>query len=183
MYRSFGQERRLNRVQAFLLSFLFFPVGPVFYGVYLLMRWARERREREESERRRVVAEHERRSSQQRREDARSECVLLYSLYAPEIAGRFPRKALDEYMQKYMNDNEEPGRVEARGAELRQVMQQHKDRAEPPERFASLGELTAWFEEQKKQLETCPDDRMRRSLLVQLKERYSELSAELLEQI
>jgi hypothetical protein len=62
-------------------------------------------------------------------------------------------------------------------------MLQHKDHAQPPERFASLGDLTAWFEEQKQQIEACPDDRMRRTLLVQLKERYSELSAELLEQI
>ncbi len=115
-----------------------------------------------------------------RRKEARSQCDLLYTLHEIEIRDRFNRAALDAYMQKYMGDAESPETVEQRSAELRAIIHQHREKVAPTPKFRSIQELAVWFEQRKVEIEAVSDDRHRATLLVQLKERYSELTSQLL---
>ncbi|MBW3541539.1 MAG: hypothetical protein KY476_14825 [Planctomycetes bacterium] len=138
----------------------------------------REEQNRQACERQRVEGTH-----QKRREDARARVDLLYSLYAPEISDRFPREDFTAFCNTYLADSKAPEHVEERAAQLTRIIEQHREKVGESQRFKSLTELTAWFDEQKRDIEDCPDERMRRMLLAQLKERYTELSASILEQI
>src|SRR5205085_12217408 len=111
-------------------------------------------------------------------------CELLYSLYAPEIGGRYPKALFDAFMAKYMGDAHPPEYVEERAEQLRAMVQQHHEKVQPPLQFTTLAEVAAWFQEQKEQIDASPvDAQAKRVLLVQLKERYHELTSTLLEKL
>ena len=120
---------------------------------------------------------------QRRRENARMECYLFYGLHSAEINERFPRSECDQFVTKYMRDDLSPSEVEQRGAQLRQIIQRHCDKVHPPPKFKSLGDLANWFQEQKTQAEQLTDQRLRRTVLAQLNERYAELSTRLMEEM
>src|SRR5205823_5313242 len=84
-----------------------------------LREWERRRPEREAEDRRRRETElrHQeletaRRDAaahaQVRRQEARSQSELFFSLHRADIADRFSRKMLVDYMQRYMPDSEPP---------------------------------------------------------------------------
>lgn len=142
---------------------------------------------RREAELRRAREQHaaqvrdQERRDRRRREDARSRCEALYHRHAPEIGARFTRYSFDDYARKYMGDGRDPDEVEERAAQLQAIILDHLERVRPAPTFRSLGDIAAWFEEQKRQLAALPDDRLRETMLARLKARYTELTTEFLE--
>lgn len=149
---------------------------------------AEEKRQRqyqlqeEINRKRRSEAQAKQRDEQRLREEARLECELLYARHASEIGGRFPRTDFEQFIAKYMRDDLTPADVQQRGRQLQMIIQQHVEKIAPPPKFQSLEDLAGWFAEQRRQLEAVADDRMRQALLVQLNERYAELTTQFLEE-
>ncbi len=141
----------------------------------------RERAERLAAERRQLEAELKGRD-QKRRTDARALCEFEYALAAPEISPRFPKAEFDAFVTLYLSDQKLPGEVEERAGQLVGIIRQHLGKVEPA-RPKSLGELAAWFEKQRADLALIGDDQTRRLMLIKLKERYDELSSQLLEDL
>ena len=146
--------------------------------------WERQRPEREREAREAAArAETDARvkaAAQKRREDARAACELAYALAAPEIAARFSKQDFIEFVTKYMTDKFPPESVEERAEQLKAIIRQHQEKVVPTPKFRSIQELAVWFEERKTEIEAVSDARHRATLLVQLKERYSELTSQLL---
>ena len=146
--------------------------------------WERQRPQREreasESATRAEADARVKAAAQKRREDARAACELAYALAAPEIAARFSKQDFTEFVTKYMTDKFPPESVEERAEQLNAIIRQHQEKVVPTPKFRSIQELAVWFEERKAEIEAVSDDRHRATLLVQLKERYSELTSQLL---
>ena len=122
-------------------------------------------------------------AAQKRREDARAACDMAYALAAPEIAARFSKQDFEAFVSKYMTDAFPPDQVEERAVQMKAIIRQHQEKIIPAPKFRSMQDLAVWFEQQKSQLEAISDDRMRSTLLVQLKERYSELTTQMLSEL
>ena len=146
--------------------------------------WERDRPRRErEAHEAALQAEAEARAkgiAQKRREDARAACELAYALAAPEIDCRFSKQDFAEFATKYMTDRFSPEAVEERAEQLKAIIRQHQEKVVPTPKFRSIQELAVWFEQRKAEIEAVSDARHRATLLVQLKERYSELTSQLL---
>jgi hypothetical protein len=151
---------------------------------------ASERRERRREERRhlRQQRDYERgapqrqrlaadqATAQRRRENARASCELLYKLCAPEIRDRFPRPAFDEFVRTYMTDQHDPGLVEERAEQLKGIIEQHRQRIDPPRKKLTLGQLAEWFVREKQQIESLPlDEEDKASLLAHLEAKFAKL--------
>lgn len=160
----------------------------------------RQAHERDEAERQRLREEHERREqelerqrplaeaqcqaeaeAQQRRADARAQCELLFSLYAPEIGKRFPRSMFEDFVRRYMGDGHPPEQVEQRAAQLQTTIQQHLEKVEVVPKFRSLEDITHWYQGQKTNLERLPDDANKRRLIAQLNAKYADMTTRWLE--
>jgi hypothetical protein len=119
-----------------------------------------------------------------RRTDARIACELLYRLYSHDIGERFPEDSFDDFVRRYLGDEHPPQLVEQRAAQLRESIQQHYEQVNPPEKITDFGQLARWYEKQKKKIErldvgqTYKDD-----YLIQLNERYTDLTQRLLEKL
>ena len=135
--------------------------------------WERSRPERD-----RVAASMV--NAHKRREDAKAGCDALFALAAPEIGTRFSKQDYAEFVSKYMADTALPEVVEQRAEQLRTIIRQHQERVEPSPRRKSLQELSAWFEQRMSEIQSVPDERLRRTLIVQLKDRYSDLTSAML---
>lgn len=123
------------------------------------------------------------RSARQRREAARSRCKIFFTLHAPEIGSRFTRAMYDDYARRFLGDDRPPEDVEERAAQLEAVLLQHLEKVQPAPKFRGLEDIARWFEEQKRQIDALPDDRMRQTLLATLKARYAELTTRFLEEM
>jgi len=148
--------------------------------------WERSGPEREQAQReadaRKQADEQTKADAQRRRADARANCEFLYSLYAPEIGNRFSRNDLDAWIKKHMGDDQDPTIVEQRGEQLRRLIDHHREQVKPTPKFANIQELARWFQEQKAEIDTLPlDDKLKRAHLVNLNERYADLTTKLLE--
>lgn len=120
---------------------------------------------------------------QKRREDARAACELCYSLAAPEIGNRFSRTEFGDFVSKYMADSFPSEYVEERAVQLKTIIQLHQEKIVPAKKFSSIQDLTGWFEQQKAQIEAIPEAKQRSTLLVHLKERYLEMTDQLLSEM
>ncbi len=120
--------------------------------------------------------------AQKVRINARADWEMLYQLYAPEIASRFPRTSLDEWTKKYMGDDQSPAEVETRAEQLRKLILYHLEQVKPAPKFSSLNQLANWLQDQKLQIESLPiDDRLRRVLTANLNVRNAELMQSILD--
>ncbi len=120
-------------------------------------------------------------TAQKRRDDARVECDALFSFAAPEIATRFSKQDFAEFVSKYMTDTLLPEVVEERAEQLKGIIRHHWERIEPPRQ--SLKELSEWFEQRMSELQSVPDERLRKTLMIQLKVRYSDLTSTMLSEM
>lgn len=149
--------------------------------------WERTRPERERQAMEAALQEEARAklraAAQKRREDARAACELVYSVVEPEIGKRFSRNDFAQFVAKYMSDNFPPETVEERAEQLKGIIRQHENRSDSPPRERSVQDLATWFEEQKAIIESMPESRERATLLIQLRERYSELTSRLLSEL
>lgn len=147
--------------------------------------WERDRPRRErEAHEAALRAETEARmkgTAQKRRDDARAECDALYALAAPEIGTRYSKQDFSEFVSKYMADAFPPEVVEERSEQLKEIIRHHWERIEPPRR--NLKELSEWFEQRMAELQSVPDERLRKTLIVQLKVRYTDLTSTMLSEM
>ncbi len=128
-------------------------------------------------EAKRLLAAHE----QCRRDDARAACESLYNVHAPEIAGRFPRAQFEDFMKRHLGDHHTAEHVEARAAQLQAIIEQHRQKIDPPKRHMSLAELAQWFSREKSQVNATPlDDEDKQALLAQLEARYAKIQEKLI---
>ena len=138
-----------------------------------------------ERQRQLILAEVERQRAadeQNRRDKARADCLRLFLLLARDVKSRFTRKMFDEYASGYLSDNRPADDVEGHAEKLKLLMQQHYDKIEPPKKFRSLQDVACWFQSEKKNLEAIEDEKMRRSLIAKLNQRYAELTTQFFEE-
>lgn len=109
----------------------------------------RDEADRLEDERRAM----EQTAQQKRREDARAKVELFFNAHAPELAGRFTRAMLDEYVQRYMGDGRPADVVDERGESLIAVIRQHLDRAVPKATVQTLDDILAAFASRKRKIQ------------------------------
>jgi|GEM_PF-2473174 len=150
--------------------------------------WERTRPERERQQReaaeRQALDLRRKNAEQKRREDARLRCETLYSLQAPVIKKRFNRSMFDAFVAKYMGDNRPADEVEERADQLSSLITQHVNAVVPEVKKADLGEITAWYVNEKERFNALPiDDEVKDEHLRQLEIRYSELTEEFLEKM
>lgn len=150
--------------------------------------WERTAPERERQRLEEEAQQREERQSngrlQRRKEDALAACELLYALYAPEISDRFSRSQFDDYASKFMSETHTAEVVEHRAKDLQQLILNHHDKANPPEKFHSLEELAKWYAQQKESIEGLAiQDSFKQDYLVQLNERYADLTQQVMENL
>jgi len=127
--------------------------------------------------------ERERNAAESRRRDAaRVRCELVYALHAPDLRKLFSGESFRDFLRRHMGDDRSPEEVEERAEQLIALLEQHRHRLDPLLRFRNLEDLAWWFSEQKHQMDTIPDDRLKRTMLAQLNARYAELTAPLMEE-
>ncbi len=142
------------------------------------------RREQEEATRKAREQEHTRAKAeaQRRRTDARASAMLTYTTYAPKLGNRFTREMFDKYVSDFMGDQHAPEDVERRGQEVLSILERHVQEIQPPKETKSVEDLARWYQEQKDRIESLPmNARTKRTQLVDLNERYTELTTKLLE--
>ena len=119
-----------------------------------------------------------------RRADARIACELFFSLYAHDIGDRFPKQSFDDFVRRYLGDEQPPELVEERAAQLRESIQRHYEQVNPPEKITDLGQLARWYEKHKRKIERLSvGDSYKQDYLIQLNERYADLTQQLLENL
>lgn len=116
-----------------------------------------------------------------RRETIRAECEMLYARLRPEIGPRFNDAMLADFLQRHLHDGVPIEECEQRARQLQDMLREHLHKVAPPPQFRNLIELADWFQNQKRQLDSVTDERLRRTLLAQLSVRYAELTTQLLE--
>jgi hypothetical protein len=146
----------------------------------LALLWAERKVESDRRQQEQLV---QTKAAQKRREDARAVCDMAYALVAPEIAGRFSKQDFETFVSKYMTDSFPPEQVEERAVQLKAIIRQHQEKIVPAPKFRSIQDLAVWFEAQKLEIETVQDQRLKATLLVQLKVRYTELTSQLLSEM
>ncbi len=119
---------------------------------------------------------HADRESQRRRDNARANCELLFTQHASELEHRFPRTVFDQFVAKYMGDERSPEEVEQRAEQLCGALREQRQLLDPARRFSSLTELTAWYHDQRRQIQTTGlDPDTTEVLLVNLEIQYEQL--------
>lgn len=150
--------------------------------------WKRQAPERDRQQRiadeQRRQAEAARVEAQHTRQDIRYACELFYSVHAPEIGDRFSRRDLDDFIQRYMGEDQPVDVVRRRTNQLIETIRRHIEAVDPPEEIATMEDLTVWYSQQKTKLEDLDIDvTFKEDYLIQLNERFAELSQRLLEAI
>ena len=126
------------------------------------------------------------RSSEERRKrnDLLFSCELFYSAHAAQLADRFSKKQLDDFIARYCQESVSLEVVQERVGQLVRVLRQSLEAADPPSNQASLRQLADWYARQKREIDELPvDETFREDYLVQLNERYAQLCQKLLEEV
>jgi hypothetical protein len=150
--------------------------------------WEREAPARE---RERKIAEAQRQrdasaaaDNRRSREDARYECELFYNRHAIAIRDRFSKQDLHEFLEKYMGDGQPIDIIRRRATQLRETIRHHAEAVDPADEIHTLEGLAAWYAQQKAQIDALdvePD--FKHEFCLQLKERYTELTQRILEEV
>lgn len=103
------------------------------------------------------------RTEEQQRDDIRMRCQLLYDRHAVELTERFPRSQFWSYMETYLSHAQPLAIVERRGASLIEMIKEclvdvGKPVHDPREEPETLGDVAAYFAEQREQLKALNYD-------------------------
>ncbi len=104
-------------------------------------RAAEEKRLEPERERLRVEQEAEEtkaKEAKRRREDVRSRLELFFNIHQPDLAQRFTREDLKQFMDRYLGDDRDADYVETRGEQLYNAIRQFIDKTNPRKSPAPL---------------------------------------------
>lgn len=132
----------------------------------------REAAAREAAARAQVEAEYRR-----RREDSRAAALREYQKYAPRLKDRmFARSDFDQYLERYMGDNQPPDVVESRGQSLIASFEEMLHDVEPPKKQRTTESLITWYQEQEAKIRAMPlEDKQKNVHLVLLRRKFDEL--------
>lgn len=121
-------------------------------------------------------------SDSQRRDNARALCERLFWQYAGELGERFTRDDFEQYVKKFLSDDDPAELVETRASEFQSFLQSQVEEEIPESKPITLDELQDWYDREQSRV-TCLelDERMEQSLLATLHKRYHELLADLYE--
>jgi hypothetical protein len=146
-------------------------------------RWRREQREYQRLAPDRRIAEDKAKGEKRRREDAHASALLSYSFYAAKLGNRFSREMFDEYVKKYMGDEQPVDVVEQRGKELVAIFERHLQDVQPPRKPTSIESLSQWYEQTKKQIEgLAMEEAVKEVRLIELEQRFNDLLGRHLEE-
>jgi len=121
--------------------------------------WERKAPERERRQKKQQQAEQKCKADQHKREEIRLSCQLLYDQHTHELQQRFPRDRLVEYFDQYLSDSFPIEIVEQRGKLLKEMIESSLEQtAGNKQKFASLNEIAAYFQEQRKEIESLNYD-------------------------
>lgn len=119
-----------------------------------------------------------------RRLRACAACDLFFNLHRVELASRFSKSDLEEFMKKYMDDAQPAEVVEMYAVQLREMMEQHLELAGTAKVPATIEQLAKWYITEKERISGLEiDEELKESHLIQLDMRYTELSQSILESI
>ncbi len=125
------------------------------------LEWQRTAPERE---RQRLEAEARTRSergaaeqAERRREEARLRSELLYQQHARQLGASFPRKRLDQFIERYLGDDATPDEVEQRERMLKQMMLDSLGTSTPV-KFTAMSELAAYYQARREEIDRLPHD-------------------------
>jgi hypothetical protein len=122
--------------------------------------------------------------AQRRRNRARLNAELVFALYAPELEGRFGRKKFEDFVARYLGDDQAAEDVEEYSRQLQWTLLQHVDREGTPRGFASFEELARWYLHQQRRIEAAELDReLKQKQLLGLGRRYAEFAERLFEEL
>lgn len=177
----------LDRAPGWVTPTALGSTAAVWAGTWLFIRWRRTERTRRAEERgaREYAArDRDRATAQKRREDARAKCEIFFGLHGPEIRSRFSKAMYEDFVRRHLGDDHPPDHVEERARQLLDLLQDHLDRIEPPEKPMDVGDLAAWYKETRAQIESLDlDERTKRVQVSQLNARYAELVQEQIENL
>ena len=87
-------------------------------------------------------------------------------------------------MKRYMGDTETLDVLRRRANQLLEIVRQHVEAVDPPEQILTLEGLANWYEEQVAIVEGSKmEPSIKKNVCYQLRERYSELTTRLLEEV
>ena len=132
--------------------------------------WERKAPERERQQTERQQAEQKQKVDQHQREEIRLSCQLLYDQHATELQDRFPRERFKDYFAQYLPDEFPLETVQQRGKLLKEMIDSSLEKVEGnKQKYSSLNEIAAYFQEQKKEIESLDyDESSRQSFLSSL---------------
>ena len=122
-------------------------------------------------------------AQQRQREAARLDCELFFAFHAVDIAQRFSRADFDRFLRNYLNDQLTADEVLTRATQVRATIAQHAEKVHPPPAVQCIADLTTWYQARKAEADAVANERLRRVLLAQLNERYTELTTRFLQEI
>ena len=156
------------------------------WSTQLAQRRVDRQRQRQTDLQERVKQEAEQRAAEHRQQakariaQACSRCELLFDLHKPEIESRFGREMLDDFMKKYMHE-EEADVVERRAEELCAIIERHREAAAGKTQLTTVSDLAKWFTEQQQLIaQAATPDELKESQLVMLSMRYERLFEEII---
>lgn len=140
-------------------------------------RWRKERERRRQLEglaAQSALTHQTAQADQRRREDAKFRCELVFASFGPELKDRFPREQFDDFVRKFMRDDQPPETVERNGDQLNQLMKIHHSKVEPVK--WSLDSIAHWFEDTRRSIENLSvPEPFKKSQLAVLNARFAEM--------
>jgi hypothetical protein len=123
-----------------------------------------------------------RQADSQRRRRARLKAELCYALHEPLLGDRFPRETFEDFLDRYLGDQNSPEDVEECGRELEILLREHAGAVQIVEPI-NLTELTRWLLDEQQRIQAQEmDERRRKTQLTGLNRRYTQLAEQLLEE-
>ena len=126
--------------------------------------------------------EKEEADKRRRRQQSRMKVELCYALHEPILAPSLPRDKFEEFVNRYLSDEFEPEIVESCAQYLEAMLFQQASNIQPMVvQPVTLPDLTTWFLDEQKKIEHESDQDRRKTKLVGLAKRYTELAEKIIE--
>ncbi len=118
-----------------------------------------------------------------RRLKARLKAELCYTLHESTIGPALPRHMFEEFLEKYLGDQNHPEDVEENARELESIIFQYASNANPMMVHPiNLSDLTQWYMDEQKRIEGLETDTSnKKSQLAGLTRRYTQLATQIIE--
>jgi hypothetical protein len=119
-----------------------------------------------------------------RRQRARMKAELGYATHEHLIGTTFPRGLFEQFVGRYLGDDQEPEDVEEYAHELETIIYKHVQSPQPAiVQPLDMHDLTQWFLDEQQHIEDVePDQRRRKTMLAGLTRKYTQLASEIFDE-